>query len=99
MGLVSINNLILYFQFQVHNSMERLNNPESLGTLKKLLLKQTKKRRRQKRKREEYQEMKADYRIRRQHIDKSIDNWLKDMQDVVERAKRVCNNVKYYKNQ
>ncbi|KAJ9574529.1 hypothetical protein L9F63_008302, partial [Diploptera punctata] len=72
----------------VSNSLERLNNPGTVDHLKKLLMKQTKKRKREKRKRSERQEMLADCHVKRQRLDKTIDNWLKDMQDVVERAKR-----------
>lgn len=79
---------IKHLKIEVHNSLGRLNKPETLGTLRKLLMKQSKKRKREKRKHAERQEMLADCRVKRQHLDKSIDNWLKDMQDVVERAKR-----------
>lgn len=72
--------------------MDKLHNPETLDALRLTLLKRSKKRLRQRRQRTAHKEAVRESRTRRQQLHKKIDTWLKNMQEVVEDAKRVSSS-------
>jgi hypothetical protein len=69
--------------------LDKLHNPETLDALRLTLLKRSKKRLRQRRRRTARKEAVRESHTRRQQLHKKIDTWLKNMQEVVEDAKRV----------
>jgi indole-3-glycerol phosphate synthase len=64
----------------------------TLDALRITVLKRSKKRQRQRRQRALHQEAVKESHTRRQHLHQNIDTWLKNMQEVVEEAKRVSPN-------
>jgi indole-3-glycerol phosphate synthase len=72
--------------------LDTLCDPASLDALKIKLLKRSKKRQRERRRRALHQEAVKESHTRRQHLHQNIDTWLKNMQEVVEEAKRVSPN-------
>jgi hypothetical protein len=69
--------------------LDKLHDPATLDALRLTLLKRSKKRMRQRRQRAAHKEAVRESRTRRQQLHKKIDTWLKNMQEVVEDAKRV----------
>jgi hypothetical protein len=69
--------------------MDKLHNPGTLDAVRLTLLKRSKKRLRQRRQRTAHKEAVRESHTRRQQLHKIIDTWLKNMQEVVEDAKRV----------
>lgn len=75
-------------QAEVNNHLDKLHNPATLDALRLTLLKRSNKRLRQRRQRIAQKEAVRESRTRRQQLHKKIDTWLKNMQEVVEDAKR-----------
>jgi hypothetical protein len=69
--------------------VDKLCDPATLDALRITLLKRSKKRQRERRQLALHQEAVRESRSRRQHLHQNIDTWLKNMQEVVEEAKRV----------
>jgi hypothetical protein len=69
--------------------LDKLHDPATLDALRLTLLKRSKKRLRQRRQRIAHREAVRTSSTRRQQLHKKIDTWLKNMQEVVEDAKRV----------
>jgi hypothetical protein len=72
--------------------LDKLHNPATLDALRLTLLKRSKKRVRQRRQRIAHKEAVRESRTRRQQLHKKIYTWLKNMQEVVEDAKRVSSS-------
>ncbi|XP_021913425.1 programmed cell death protein 7-like isoform X1 [Zootermopsis nevadensis] len=75
-------------QVQISNCLDTLCDSESVDALRINLLKRSKKRQRERRRRALHREAAKESRARRQHLHRHIDTWLKNMQEVVEEAKR-----------
>jgi hypothetical protein len=69
--------------------LDKLHDPATLDALRLTLMKRRKKRLRQRRQRIAQREAVRESNTRRQQLHKKIDTWLKNMQEVVEDAKRV----------
>jgi hypothetical protein len=69
--------------------LDKLHNPATLDALKMTLQKRKRKRLRERRQRALRKETLRESYIRRQNLHQKIDTWLKNMQEVVEEAKRV----------
>jgi hypothetical protein len=69
--------------------LDRLHHPATLDALKMTLQKRKKKRLRERRQRALQKEALRESYIRRQQLHQNIDTWLKNMQELVEEAKRV----------
>jgi hypothetical protein len=69
--------------------LDKLHDPATLDALRMTLQKRKKKRLRERRQRALHKEALRESHIRRQHLHQNIDTWLKNMQEVVEEAKRV----------
>jgi len=75
--------------------LDKLHDPATLDALKMTLQKRKKKRLRERRQRALRKEALRESHIRRQQLHQNIDTWLKNMQELVEEAKRVnfCGQV------
>jgi len=69
--------------------LDSLHDPAALDALKMTLQKRKKKRLRERRQRTLRKEALRESHIRRQQLHQNIDTWLKNMQELVEEAKRV----------
>jgi hypothetical protein len=69
--------------------LDTLYDPTTLNALRITLLKRSKKRLRDRRQHVLHHETVRESHTRRQHLHQNIDTWLKNMQHVVEEAKRV----------
>lgn len=69
--------------------MSNIDSPETLQLLRKSVLKRRKKRERMKRQKEERRRLAAQQREEREKLHKSIDEWLLNMKEAVERTKMV----------
>jgi len=69
--------------------LDNLHDPATLDALKMTLQKRKKKRLRERRQRVLRKEALRESYIRRQQLHQNIDTWLKNMQELVEEAKRV----------
>jgi hypothetical protein len=69
--------------------LDKLHDPATLDALKMTLQKRKKKRLRERRQHALRKEALRESHIRRQQLHQNIDTWLKNMQELVEEAKRV----------
>lgn len=70
-----------------------LKNKNLLRIVKQKLNSRRKKRECQKRKREKWKQQKIDNFIKREHLHQTIDRWLEDMKDTVQRGKLVSSKI------
>lgn len=75
-------------QAEISICLDKLHDPATLDALRMTLQKRKKKRLRERRQRALHKEALRESHIRRQHLHQNIDTWLKNMQEVVEEAKR-----------
>lgn len=69
--------------------MSNIDSPETLQLLRKSVLNRKKKRQRKKRQKDEKRRLKALQMLEREKLNKSIDEWLLNMKEAVERTKMV----------
>lgn len=75
-------------QAEISICLDNLHDPATLDALKMTLQKRKKKRLRERRQRALHKEALRESHIRRQQLHQNIDTWLKNMQELVEEAKR-----------